>query len=293
MRHYVVSALVALGLGLFLTPQAAVALSKQQEIVDKATATIRQMKADPEFPQMPTMLSRARAVIIFPDVIKAGLIIGGEGGSGVLLVKDEKGEWSYPAFFTMGSGSLGLQIGVASQEIVLVIMNEDALQSVIANQVKLGGDIGVAAGNYGKGSEASTTTNFDADIYSYAKSSGGYVGMSVEGAVINRRDDWNYDYYGPGASARPITMAKKYRNTGADDLRKAVAESAAAGIAMRRNSRGTGNDPYATRTTGKGSTTTEPQTQKTNPSDPNATVTSAPRNTVESQDLPALPATPK
>lgn len=292
MRHYVVSALVALGLGLFLTPQAAFALSKQQEIVDKATATIRQMKADPEFPQMPTMLSRARAVIIFPDVIKAGLIIGGEGGSGVLLVKDEKGDWSYPAFFTMGSGSLGLQIGVASQEIVLVIMNEDALQSVIANQVKLGGDIGVAAGNYGKGSEASTTTNFDADIYSYARSSGGYVGMSVEGAVINRRDDWNYDYYGPGASARSITMARKYRNTGSDDLRKAVAESAAAGIAMRRNSRGVGNDPYASRT-GNGSPTTTSQTPKNNSSDPNATVTSAPRSTVESQDLPALPPQPK
>lgn len=201
----------------------AAALSDQQEIIDKARITFDKLITSPEFAELPGYVKKAKAVIIFPSLIKGGFIIGAEGGSGVLLVRDDKLGWSYPAFYTLAAGSLGLQIGGEVSEVVLTIMSEKALDAVIDNQMKFGGDVSIAAGPLGKGLEAATTTNLDSDVYSFAKTSGLFGGLSLEGAGVLKRDSWNTAYYGAGATPYAILIQRRFTNPNAQPLRDAMA----------------------------------------------------------------------
>jgi lipid-binding SYLF domain-containing protein len=161
--------------------------------------------------------------MIFPELVKGGFIIGGEGGSGVLVVRDSTRGWSYPAFYTLAAGSLGLQIGGQVSEVVLTVMSDKALDAVIDNQMKLGGDVSMAAGPLGKGVEASTTTNLEADVYSFAKTAGLFGGVSLEGAGILKRDSWNANYYGSGATPYAILIERRFSNPNAQPLLDALA----------------------------------------------------------------------
>ncbi len=211
-------------------PAPAQPVSKEQQIVDNAAQTVRKLRADPKIPEFQRMLDQALAVLVFPSVLKASFVIGGEGGSGVLLVRhpdpDTGGShWSHPAFFTMGAGSIGLQLGVEQQEIVLLVLDYDAVDALISNQLKLGGDVSLAIGEFGTGQGGAMTTNFDADIVSFSSATGVFLGASIEGAIVNRRDDFNYYYYGPGATARSIALRRQYQNPGAEELRRALGET--------------------------------------------------------------------
>jgi lipid-binding SYLF domain-containing protein len=217
--------LAVLGIALLglATARPAAALTDQQEIVDKARITFDKLITSPEFAELPGYVKRAKAVIVFPSLIKGGFIIGAEGGSGVLMVRDDKLGWSYPAFYTLAAGSLGLQIGGEVSEVVLTIMSEKALDAVIDNQMKFGGDVSIAAGPLGKGLEAGTTTNLDADVYSFAKTSGLFGGLSLEGAGALKRDSWNVAYYGTGATPYAILIQRRFSNPNAQPLRDALA----------------------------------------------------------------------
>ncbi|MCG8545246.1 MAG: lipid-binding SYLF domain-containing protein, partial [Alphaproteobacteria bacterium] len=147
-----------------------------------------------------------------------------EGGSGVLLAKGSSGKWSYPAFYTMGGASFGLQIGGQSSEVMLLIMTSKGINSVINNKVKLGADISAAVGPVGVGAEASTTTNLRADIYSFSLNAGAFIGASLAGAVIAPRQAWNTDYYNSAnATAKAVVLEGKYFNVQADPLRNVLA----------------------------------------------------------------------
>ncbi len=211
-------ALLALG---FARPAAA--LSDQQEIVDKARITFDKLIQSPEFAELPNYVKRAKALMIFPELVKGGFIIGGEGGSGVLVVRDANQGWSFPAFYTLAAGSLGLQIGGQVSEVVLTIMSDKAIDAVIDNQMKLGGDVSMAAGPLGKGVEAATTTNLEADVYSFAKTAGLFGGVSLEGAGILKRESWNASYYGTGATPYAIVIERRFSNPNAQPLRDALA----------------------------------------------------------------------
>lgn len=211
-------ALLALG---FAGPAAA--LSDQQEIVDKARITFDKLITSPEFAELPNYVKRAKAIMIFPELVKGGFIIGGEGGSGVLVVRDPARGWSYPAFYTLAAGSLGLQIGGQVSEVVLTIMSDKAIDAVIDNQMKLGGDVSMAAGPLGKGMEAATTTNLEADVYSFAKTAGLFGGVSLEGAGILKRESWNANYYGSGATPYAIVIERRFSNPNAQPLLDALA----------------------------------------------------------------------
>jgi lipid-binding SYLF domain-containing protein len=200
----------------------AMALSDQQEIIDKARITFDKLIQSPEFAELPNYVKRAKALMIFPELIKGGFIIGGEGGSGVLVVRDTNQGWSNPAFYTLAAGSLGLQIGGQVSEVVLTIMSEKALDAVIDNQMKLGGEVSMAAGPLGKGLEASTTTNLESDVYSFAKTAGLFGGVSLEGAGILKRDSWNASYYGTGATPYAIVIERRFTNPNAQPLRDAL-----------------------------------------------------------------------
>jgi len=204
-------------------PQAAAQTTSEQELVEKARLTVDAMRRDKDFSWLETYLDRAKGVLIVPSAIKAGFIFGGEGGNGVLLAKNAAGEWSYPAFYTLASGSVGLQVGVQEAEIIFVIMTQKGLDQVIKNQFKMGADASMALGPVGVGVGASTTPAFGADIYSFVKARGAFAGGALEGSLVQKREELNAKYYGRAASARDIVFDFKVANTGADGLRQALA----------------------------------------------------------------------
>lgn len=168
-----------------------------QELVDKSRLTITSIGSDKDFDSFHAALGKAKAVLIFPNVLKAGFILGGSGGSGVLMVRDAKtGEWGGPAFYTMGSASIGFLAGASAAEVVMIVNSQKALDSLYTNKVKLGADASVAAGPKGVGTGASLT----ADFVVYSKVQGAYAGMSVDGSVLDVRESLNAAYYG-----KPIT----------------------------------------------------------------------------------------
>lgn len=200
---------------------AAFALTDQQELVEEARITFEKLTTSPDFAELPSYLKRSKAVMIFPNLFKAGFGIGGEGGTGVLMVRGASG-WSPPAFYTLAAGSLGLQVGGQLSETIFTIMNEKALDAVLDNQMKLGGDVSAAAGPVGKGIGADTTTNFGADVYTFAKTSGLFGGVSFEGAGMLKKDSWNRAYYGEGASPYAIVIQRKFQNPNTTSLVNAV-----------------------------------------------------------------------
>ncbi len=212
---------LAIFVGVFTT--GARALTDQEELVEKARFVVLKLRNHPDHPSLPATLAAAKAVLIVPRLIKAGFLVGGAGGSGVLLARGEDGNWSYPAFYTMGRGSFGLQIGAQWSQAMFVIMNDGGLTAIIDHQVTVGGDLSATLGGYGKVMEAATTTNLDADIYTYSLAEGAFLGASFEGSVINRRDDWNYYYYGDGANTKSIVIEHRFSNPHADPLRSALA----------------------------------------------------------------------
>lgn len=220
-RTLLASALAGAGV-LALRPLPALAASDDQSLIDSARITVDHFINDTQMGDLRRKLARAKGVFVVPQLLKASFIIGGEGGSGVLLAKAANG-WSEPAIYTMGSGSIGLQIGAEASEVILVLMNENAVNAILRNEFKLGADATVAAGPVGMGVEAATTTNFGADIYSFAKTKGLAAGISVEGAVITARHGRNAAYYGKEAHPRNILYDNVVSNPGTDALRQALA----------------------------------------------------------------------
>ncbi len=195
-----------------------------QDVVDRAAQTVAEFKTDPELTEFVRVIDDASAVVVLPTVIKAGFIGGGEAGNGVLLARGADGSWSYPAFYTLGAASVGLQAGVHGSEIVMAVRSTEALDALLDHQAKLGADVGLTVGFMGIGGEAATTSNLGADIVAVARSIGGlYAGASLEGAVLARRSDLNESYYGRDAPPRDITNGRQHANTGAEALRAALA----------------------------------------------------------------------
>ena len=191
---------------------------KAEHLVDSAVATVERFQTLQGLQRFAQFMPEATAIAIFPSVIKAGFFIGGEAGNGLLMVRNGSG-WSSPAFYTMGAGSFGLQFGAQDTEIILVIRNKGALDAILKDQAKIGADAGITAGIYGVGAEASTTTNMGADVLAFANSKvGGYLGASVEGAVIARRQDINEAVYGRGKTPKDIVTDPNNRMARADRL---------------------------------------------------------------------------
>jgi lipid-binding SYLF domain-containing protein len=201
----------------------ALALTKQQELVDEARITFDKLITSLEFGELPGYIKRARAIMIFPDIFKAGIVIGGQGGSGLLLVRDPAKGWSQPAFYTLVEGSLGLQIGGQSSETIFTIMSQKALDAILDNQFKMGGDMSIAMGPNGKGIGGGTTTNFESDVYTFAKTSGVFGGVAFNGAGILKSDENNHAYYGPDATPYGIVIERKYQNPNTRELLNSLA----------------------------------------------------------------------
>jgi lipid-binding SYLF domain-containing protein len=209
-------ALAALALG--AVP--ARAQQEQQVLVDRATLAVQEILTTGEGnADTISVLRRARAVIVCPRVFRAGFILGGEGGSCVLVGRDGGGSWSSPAFYGMGSGSLGFQIGVQDATVMMIIMTERGLQAVMTNQFTLGADVSMAVATVGAGLQGSTTTAAGADILTVARTRGLFAGLSLSGSVISYRPESARAYYGRDVSARQIVVSMEAHNPGSDPLR--------------------------------------------------------------------------
>lgn len=151
------------------------------------------------------LLKKCRAVVIFPDMVKAGFIVGGQYGTGVVLARQPQGGFSAPAFFVMGGVSAGLQIGAQAADVIMLVMNEKGLKGILNNKLKFGADAGVAAGPVGRRAEAALTgANVYADVYSYSRTKGAFAGISLEGGGIDFDAETSKAYYGKALTARDI-----------------------------------------------------------------------------------------
>ena len=151
------------------------------------------------------LLDRAEAVAVFPSVLKAGFIVGGRGGSGVIS-RRVAGGWSAPAFFDLGGGSIGLQIGASSTDYILLFMNEHAVGSLLGDKFEIGGEGSAAAGPVGRSASASTDVKLNAQILSYSRSRGAFAGLELKGVVIKPDNEDNNQVY--GMTARDILTGK-------------------------------------------------------------------------------------
>src|SRR5204863_1118 len=162
---------------------------------ENASRVFEQIMGAPDRSIPKDLLDRAEAVAVFPGMIKAGFVVGGRGGSGVIS-RRVTGGWSAPAFFHMGGASVGLQIGAAKTDLVLLFMNEDALKGLLGDKLEIGGEASAAAGPVGRTASASTNLRLDAGILSYSRSKGLFAGLELKGAVINPDNNLNEALYG-------------------------------------------------------------------------------------------------
>jgi lipid-binding SYLF domain-containing protein len=213
-------AILFLTLALFATGPARAQVD-QEKTVNSAAATVERLQTNSGFQEnFQDDLHKSRAVLIVPDLYKGGFIFGGQYGNGVLLVHQPDGSWSYPAFYTMEGGSVGLQIGIEDSSILFIINTDKALNAVLANQFKFGADAGVTVLIVGGAVGASTTSNMGADILAVSLSGVGlYGGLSLEGTVLSPRESWNSKYYGRSVAARAVVLENGASNPQADRLR--------------------------------------------------------------------------
>lgn len=141
------------------------------------------------------LLRDAKAIAVFPSVLKAAFVFGGRGGKG-LISRRLKSGWSAPAVFKLSGGSAGFQIGASKTEVVLLFMTEESLENLLESKFEIGADAAAAAGPVGRSAEAATDARFEAEILSYSKSKGLFAGVSVAGAVIRPDNDANKAVYG-------------------------------------------------------------------------------------------------
>lgn len=190
-----------------------------QILVDRSTIAIESMMGSSQGVQAQQFLHRARAVVVCPRIFRAGFFIGGEGGECVLASRASNGSWSDPAFYTMGSGSFGLQIGAQDAEVIMMLMNDTALNAFLNSQFKIGADAGLSVATLGAGVGGSTGTALGADIITFSKSRGLYGGISLSGSVFSNDSGLEQQYYGQPVGPRQIVMQMTVNNPGANPLR--------------------------------------------------------------------------
>jgi lipid-binding SYLF domain-containing protein len=180
-----------------------------EERIHGAVSIIKEMATQEDAESMAYVLNRAKGVAIFPSVVKAGLVIGGQYGEGLLLKRDSGNSWYGPSFVNIAGASWGLQIGAQSVALVLVITNDRGMEQFMkGDQFKLGGDIAIAAGPVGRQGSAATDINLKASIYSYSMSKGLFAGITLEGSEVEVDENANTVYWGTATSPEKALSRK-------------------------------------------------------------------------------------
>jgi lipid-binding SYLF domain-containing protein len=196
-----------------------------RHVLEKAALTVETVRAaQKSSTTMDNLLRRAKGVMVIPAYYKAGFILGGGYGDGVLLQRQSEAAFGDPAFYRMTSGSIGLQAGMQSAEIVFMILTDKGLEAMLNDEFKLGANVGISVGSVGAGAEASTTTNVGNDIVAYSANAGLFAGGALEGAIIKPRKDWNAAVYGLGNDEPRVIVRRDGLRT-AQTLKDALAKS--------------------------------------------------------------------
>ncbi len=170
------------------------------------------------------VLSNAKCILVVPDLIKGGFIIGGKHGRGVATCRTTDG-WSAPAFVSVGGGSWGLQIGVEGVDLVMLVMNDQGFQHLLSSKFELTGEGSVAAGPVGRHASAGTDWKMNTEMLTYSRSKGVFAGLTLEGAVVQQDDDSTRAIYGKNMTFRKILSGKASTPKSADAFMKAVSEA--------------------------------------------------------------------
>ena len=237
----------ALGIALALASTAAVAGPQEDARAQNAVRVLTDIQAIPESAIPDKLFDEARAVLVVPDAIKAGLVIGGRRGHGLLSIKAADGTWSNPAFVTLTGGSIGFQAGVQSADIVLVFRSERGLESIVNGKFTLGADAGVAAGPVGRNASAATDGEMKAEIWSWSRARGLFAGVALDGAVLSIDDAADESVYGRDTTPRMIFESRAPQAPSPDvvSFRDALEEASATARARRTESDAPAASPAA------------------------------------------------
>ena len=206
----------------FSTPVSADEKQDSIQLVDKSRMTLEAFMADKNMEAFRDLIKQAKAILVTPQLLKGAFVVGASGGSGVLMVRDEKtGQWNGPSFYTLGGASFGLQIGGQASEVILLAMTERGVTSFLSNSFKLGADVGLAAGPIGVGASAASA-NLSADILSFARSKGLYGGISLDGSVVAVRGGLNEAYYSKKCDPTDIFVRQNVANPHSAGLKEAI-----------------------------------------------------------------------
>ncbi len=204
MRHSLPALFAMLLLPLALGPAPAVAGEREDKRAADAAAVLDEIMRAPDQAIPSSLLKDAHAVAVIPDVVKAGFVLGGRAGKGVVAVRGADGVWSNPSFVKLTGGSVGFQAGVQSTDVVLVFRRKAGVDSIVNGKFTLGADAAVAAGPVGRTAQASTDGQLKAEIYSYSRARGLFAGVALDGAVIAIDHRANQAVYGRNSTPRAI-----------------------------------------------------------------------------------------
>ena len=201
--------------------------SNREDTVDRLQKSVDVLHAimttpDKGIPE--EVLSNAKCILVVPDLVKGGFIIGGKHGRGVATCRTTDG-WSAPAFVSVGGGSWGLQIGVEGVDLVMLVMNDQGFQHLLSSKFELTGEGSVAAGPVGRHASAGTDWKMNTEMLTYSRSKGVFAGLTLEGAVVQQDDDSTRAIYGKNMTFRKILSGKASTPKSADAFMKAVSEA--------------------------------------------------------------------
>ncbi len=183
-------------------------LEKDEDRLRNSGSVLKEILDVPDdIPQ--DLLDKADCVVVFPSVLKAAFIIGGSYGRGAMSCRrgeEFRGSWGAPTMMALEGGSFGFQIGGEATDFVMLVMNERGASGILSSKVKLGADASVAAGPVGRTASAETDATLRADILSYSRARGAFVGVALEGSTIRPDNGANKQIYGQEVRAREIVL---------------------------------------------------------------------------------------
>jgi lipid-binding SYLF domain-containing protein len=188
--------------------------SKQRNMLRISQMILEEIQKSPDQQIPMNLMSKAKAIIVFPTMLKAGFFVGARYGKGIASVRtEETGEWGPPAFLYTTGGSFGFQFGAQATDLILLVMSQRGLEGLLNEQFTLGGDIAISVGPVGRHAEASADIFMQGEIYSYSRSKGLFGGVSLKGTIITSDSDANLAYYGHPYSSEDILLTKQVRKT--------------------------------------------------------------------------------
>ena len=199
----------------------AAAQSDQQKLVNDASRSLSNFMRDPDMSWLQTHIQGARAVIIAPQIAKAGFIFGGSGGRAVVYAREASGKWVGPVFYTLATASVGFQAGISVSEGVTLVMTEKGFNSLLSSSFKMGGDASIAAGPVGAGAKSDLV----ADLIQFTRAKGVYGGLILDGTVVAVSDDWNKAFYGKPVLPPDVLVTRTVHAKGGEALAAQLAKS--------------------------------------------------------------------